>query len=104
MLFECICLVMTFTLCIVLNMICRALDSNEYSNLTATYYLLAEKRLKRIHAADVKASPSIKSRPVESTAWPHRLEHSISTPDDSIFYGSTRYTNSFKRPAAIRQL
>lgn len=68
----------------------RGLESDEYSNVTATFYLLAERRLKRQNSVEKK--PLTRNRPA-TVPWPPRLEHSLSTPDDSSHY-SDRYTHT----------
>ena len=48
--------------------------------MTATFYLLAERKLKRQHT--VQQKPVMRSRP-GTVPWPPRLEHSLSTPTET---------------------
>lgn len=64
---------------------CRALECDEYSNVTATFYLLAERKLKKQHSDSVKPANSGRGR-AASSSRPPRLEHSLSSPNGT--YGS----------------
>ncbi|XP_067931694.1 SNF-related serine/threonine-protein kinase-like isoform X3 [Watersipora subatra] len=68
----------------------RALESDEYSNVTATFYLLAERKLKKNHADEHK--PVMRSRPSTTSHWPPRLEHSLSTPEEAACSASEQIT------------